>query len=346
MKILIADDDAVSRRLMERMLQQGGYEVITAANGREAAKELLCRNGPRLALMDWMMPELDGPDICRQLRNRHEQPYVYITLLTSKQSREDIVAGLEAGADDYLIKPCDYEELKARLRTGQRILELEDKLVAAREGMRYKATHDALTSLWDRGAILACLKSELTQSLRDRTSLFLLLCDIDHFKRINDTHGHLVGDEVLREMGLRLHNAVRPHDMVGRYGGEEFLLILKGCDGIDIENRAEQVRHAVASMPFLANHGALSISVSIGALAIYGREHALPPDSLLARVDAALYQAKAQGRDRVVYVESAAPASAANASLRRLHQPLPTAGRAKRRASRDSDRYVLSSLHS
>jgi two-component system cell cycle response regulator len=308
MKILIADDDAVSRRLMERMLQQGGYEVITASNGRAAAKELLCRNGPRLALMDWMMPELDGPDICRQLRNRHEQPYVYITLLTSKHSREDIVAGLEAGADDYLIKPCDYEELKARLRTGQRILELEDKLVAAREGMRFKATHDALTSLWDRGAILACLKSELTQSLGDRTSLFLLLCDIDHFKRINDTHGHLVGDEVLREIALRLHNAVRPHDMVGRYGGEEFLLILKGCDAIRIENRAEQVRHAVASMPFLTSRGPLSISVSIGALAIHGWESASSPDSLLERVDTALYKAKAAGRDRIVYVESAAPA--------------------------------------
>jgi two-component system, cell cycle response regulator len=210
----------------------------------------------------------------------------------------------------------------------------------------YKATHDALTSLWDRGAILACLKNELTQSLRDRTSLFLLLCDIDHFKRINDTRGHLVGDEVLCEMGLRLHNAVRPHDMVGRYGGEEFLFILKGCDGIHIENRAEQVRHAVASMPFRTSRGPLSISVSIGALAIYGREHVLPADSLLARVDAALYQAKAQGRDRVVYVESATPASAANASLPGLHRPLPMTDRAKRRASRNSDPYVLGSLHS
>jgi two-component system cell cycle response regulator len=301
MKILIADDDAVSRRLMERQLKQGGYEVITAGNGLAAAKELLSRNGPRLALMDWMMPELDGPDICRQLRNQHEQPYVYITLLTSKQSREDIVAGLEAGADDYLTKPCDYAELKARLRTGQRVLELEDKLVAAREEMRFKATHDALTSLWDRGAILACLRGELKQSLRDDTPLFLLLCDVDHFKRINDTHGHLVGDEVLREIAVRLHQAVRPYDMVGRYGGEEFLLILRGSDAVDMENRAEEVRHAVASMPFRTSRGLLSISVSIGALSIRNRKMSLPTDVFLSQVDAALYRAKADGRDRVIY---------------------------------------------
>lgn len=309
MKILIADDDAVSRRLMQRTLEQRGYEVVTVDNGRAAVKELLRPEGPRLALMDWMMPELDGPDVCRQVRKRQEHPYIYITLLTSKESSEDIVAGLEAGADDYLTKPCNFEELKARLRSGQRILELEDKLVDAREEMRFKATHDALTSLWDRGAILSLLKSELKHSQRTQNPLLLLLCDVDHFKKINDTHGHLVGDEILREVALRLQGAVRTYDMVGRYGGEEFLLVLGGSAQTGgpaalMENRAEQVRQAIASTPFLTSMGPISISISIGAFTISEAASSLPTDLLLGHVDAALYKAKAGGRNRIVYVET------------------------------------------
>src|SRR5580698_3767520 len=142
---------------MERTLQHSGYEVVTAEDGRQAACELSKAGGPRLALIDWMMPELDGPGVCREVRSRHDDSYIYILLLTSKESSEDVVKGLEAGADDYLTKPCHPAELKARLHTGRRILQLEDKLVEAREEMRFKATHDALTSLWDRGAILALL---------------------------------------------------------------------------------------------------------------------------------------------------------------------------------------------
>jgi two-component system, cell cycle response regulator len=304
-KILLADDDAVSRCLMERMLKRGGYQVVTAENGEVAARVLLSEDGPRLALMDWMMPELDGPDVCRQLRSRPDQPYVYITMLTSRQSRADVVAGLEAGADDYLVKPCDYQELRARLRTGERILELEDNLVEAREEMRFKATHDALTSLWDRGAIFAHLRSEIHRSIGNRAPFSLLLCDIDHFKAVNDTYGHLVGDEVLLETAARLRRAVRPCDMVGRYGGEEFLLILKQCDAVNIGERAEQVRHAVASAPFRTARGPLSVSASIGVLTLDGSENLSSPDALLGLVDAALYKAKAAGRNRVAYAEAA-----------------------------------------
>src|SRR6185437_1762841 len=152
MRILVADDDAISRRMMEKMLQTSGYEVVAAEDGLKAVSQLTTKGGPRLALIDWMMPELDGPALCRQIRSRHDQPYVYIILLTSRESTEDVVVGLEAGADDYLTKPCCSAELKARLLTGHRILEREDRLVAAREEMRFKATHDSLTSLWDRGA--------------------------------------------------------------------------------------------------------------------------------------------------------------------------------------------------
>ena len=240
MKILVADDDSVSRHLMQRTLQKFGYEVVLAENGRVAAEILSRSDGPRLALIDWMMPELDGPELCREVRRFHQEgKYIYIVLLTSKQSSEDIVAGLEAGADDYITKPCQPAELRARLHTGCRILSLEEKLVQAREEMRYKATHDALTAIWNRASILSLMHSELERSVRENKSTSVLLCDIDHFKQVNDNHGHLVGDVVLQEVANRLKSIVRSYDAVGRYGGEEFLIVLSHCDDSILEARAE-----------------------------------------------------------------------------------------------------------
>jgi two-component system cell cycle response regulator len=299
-KILLADDDPVSRRLMERMLQRGGYEVITVENGREAARELTAAGGPRLALIDWMMPELDGPAVCREVRSRIDGAYVYILLLTSKQSSEDIVKGLQAEADDYLTKPCHPAELKARLHTGRRILQLEDKLVEAREDMRFKATHDALTSLWDRGAILALLRSELSRSKREHSSVSVLLCDIDHFKQVNDVHGHQVGDEVLEEVSTRLLDAVRPYDAVGRYGGEEFLIVLNGCSAEDLEVRAEQARKAICGRVFSTSDGSILVSMSIGAITIQDWDKTDAIEPFLKEADEALYRAKAAGRNRVI----------------------------------------------
>src|SRR3984885_6239307 len=195
MRILVADDDPVSLRIMERTLLKSGYEVMTVENGRHAVIELSKADGPRLALIDWMMPELDGPGVCREVRSRPHDAYVYMMLLTSRQLTEDVVKGLEAGADDYITKPFHPAELKARLHTGQRILELEDKLVEAREEMRFKATHDALTSVWNRSGIFALVRNELSRASREGTSVSLLLCDVDHFKQINDLHGHPIGDE-------------------------------------------------------------------------------------------------------------------------------------------------------
>jgi two-component system cell cycle response regulator len=297
-KILVADDDAVSRMIMERMLRQIGYEVTAAENGRDAIEKLLDNDGPRLALLDWMMPELDGPQVCHQLRTMHGHRYIYLILLTSKDSREDLVAGLDAGADDYLIKPCNPAELKARLRTGQRILRLEDTLVAAREDMRFRATHDALTSLWNRGRILEFLHSALQSS----ESTAILLCDIDHFKRINDVHGHLAGDAVLREVAARLRGAVRVDDAIGRYGGEEFLIVLNGCDARRLPERAEQIRRAVSDGGSIMD-GVTSISVSIGAIALGGDNVAMPVEAILNLTDTALYHAKGAGRNRVVIAD-------------------------------------------
>ena len=298
MKILVADDDAVSRMIMERMLRQIGYEVTAAENGRDAMEKLLDNDGPRLALLDWMMPELDGPQVCHQLRTVHGHRYIYLILLTSKDSREDLVTGLDAGADDYLIKPCNPAELKARLRTGQRILRLEDTLVAAREDMRFRATHDALTSLWNRGRILEFLHSAIQSS----ESTAILLCDIDHFKRINDVHGHLAGDTVLREVAARLRGAVRADDAIGRYGGEEFLIVLNGCDARCLPERSEQIRRAVSEGGSIMD-GVTSISVSIGAIALGGDDVAMPVEAILNLTDTALYHAKGTGRNRVVIAD-------------------------------------------
>jgi diguanylate cyclase (GGDEF)-like protein len=292
--------------MMTRLLESSGYEVVTADNGREAAERLASPGAPRLALIDWIMPELDGLGVCRSVRQRHEESYVYVILLTSKQSRDDIVAGLEAGADDYLTKPCNPEELRARLRTGSRILALEDKLVEAREEMRFKATHDALTSLWNRASILEDFERELARSRREQGIVSILICDLDHFKLINDVYGHLMGDEVLRQTASRLLSSVRPYDQVGRYGGEEFLVLLTGCDPSQTQRRAEDIRSAIGSRTFETNVGSLAITMSVGSLTSNEWTADLTANQLLHEADLALYRAKECGRN---CVKSACPPS-------------------------------------
>jgi diguanylate cyclase (GGDEF)-like protein len=308
MKILIADDELMSRKLLQKTLERAGYEVTAVENGRLAAEQLCPANGPRLALLDWVMPELDGPGVCREVRKRKEQSYVYMILLTSKEAKEDVVAGLESGADDYLTKPFDPEELKARLRTGLRILNLEDRLVEAREEMRFQATHDGLTALWNRGMIVDLLRRELARSLREHFSTAILMCDLDHFKSVNDTYGHLVGDDVLRETAKRLLASVRSYDFVGRYGGEEFLVVLNNCNPSYAFARAEEIRKAIAQKPVLSSSGPVPITMSLGLLLNqeWGRR---PVEELLHEADAALYAAKAAGRN-CVRVASPAPRDA------------------------------------
>jgi len=296
MKILIADDDPLSRRLLEKTLERVGYEVICVPDGRQAVKSLSATDAPRLALLDWMMPELDGPGVCREIRKRREQNYVYMILLTSRQSKEDTVVGLESGADDYLVKPFNADELKARLRTGERILHLEDRLVEAREDMRFKATHDHLTTLWNRGVIMDLLGRELTRSQRENGCTAVLLGDLDHFKSVNDNHGHLVGDQVLREVARRLLLSVRSYDFVGRYGGEEFLVVLNNCRPDSAFGRAEEIRKTICTRPIQTDAGPLGVTMSLGVLLSrdWGQR---PADELMREVDAALYAAKTAGRN-------------------------------------------------
>lgn len=298
MRILIADDEALSRRLLEKTLERAGYQVISVENGRKAADHLSRPDAPRLALLDWIMPELDGPGVCREVRKRREHEYVYMVLLSARESKEDIVAGLESGADDYLTKPFDAEELKARLRTGQRILSLEDRLVEAREQMRFKATHDALTSLWNRGVVIDLLGRELARSNRENSCTAILLCDIDLFKKVNDTHGHAIGDDVLREVANRLISSVRSYDFVARYGGEEFLVVLNNCEPPFAAARAEEIRKNVGLHPIQTARGAVQVTISGGLL--LSRDWGVrSAEDLLHEADVALYAAKTAGRDCV-----------------------------------------------
>jgi two-component system, cell cycle response regulator len=311
-RILVADDDAISRTLLRRTLERAGYEVTAVENGRLALEHLCRKGGPRLALLDWVMPELDGPDVCRKVREMREQSYVHIVLLTSKESKKEIVEGLESGADDYLVKPWDAAELRARLRTGLRILQLEDKLVEAREDMRFKATHDPLTGIFNRGVIVDLLAREVARTHREDCCSAVLLGDVDRFKTINDTRGHVIGDEVLREIACRILGAVRSYDYVGRYGGEEFLVVLNNCESSLALPRAEQIRQAIASAPVQTALGPIPVTMSFGVLSTrdWGMRSV---EEILHEVDAGLYKAKTAGRNCVRFIN---PSQAQNAPIR------------------------------
>jgi diguanylate cyclase (GGDEF)-like protein len=300
MRILIADDEKVSRRLLEKTLLRAGYEVVAVENGREAAEKLSKADSPRVALLDWIMPELNGPEVCQAVRQQKDKPYRYLVLLSSKESKADIVLGLESGADDYLTKPFDPEELKARVRAGERVLQLEDSLVAARESMRYQATHDHLTSLLNRGVIIELLGRELLRSRRENSSTGIILCDVDDFKLVNDTYGHVTGDEVLKEVARRLLSCVRGYDFVGRYGGEEFVIVMPETDMAVATIVAERLRRRIASEPFAIAQGTKSIEVtiSIGLATLDTVDDNTA--TILKRADQALYRAKRDGRNRVV----------------------------------------------
>jgi two-component system cell cycle response regulator len=298
MQVLIAEDDPVTRRLLEASLGRWKYEVVAARDGREAWEILQRSDTPRLAILNWMMPGMDGVEICRELRKRSaEEAYIYALLLTSKTRKAELLEGFEAGADDYLIKPFDPRELQARLRTGHRIVELQNHLIDARESLRLQATHDALTGLWNRAAILDILERELVRSRRQAIHLTLILADLDFFKHINDRFGHQAGDIVLREVARRMRSVLRPYDAVGRYGGEEFIVVVPACEGASSLSLAERIRAEISSNPILTPEEPVSVTVSLG-VATVSNGTVPAPDLLIRAADLALYRAKQEGRNR------------------------------------------------
>ncbi len=303
MKVLIADDSVIDRHILESSLRKWSYDVITACDGLEAWEALQQPGAPRLAVLDWMMPGLTGVEICRRLRQEPAGAYTYVLLLTSRSDKEDLVEGMESGADDYITKPFDNHELKVRLRAGRRIIELQAELVAAREALRTQATTDALTRTWNRYSILEILEKELHRAHRERSPLGVALTDLDHFKAVNDTYGHVAGDAVLHEAVRRMQASMRTYDSIGRYGGEEFLIVLPGCDESATLENAERLRAALASEPMNLVEDSVTVTASYGCTAVLPGVHATP-EQVIHWADEALYKAKREGRNRVAMVHS------------------------------------------
>lgn len=306
MKVLIADDSPTSRILLKSALQRWGYQVVVAENGAQALEVLESSDSPTLAILDWVMPYMTGPEVCRKIRETHREPYTYILLLTSKNTKDETVEGLDAGADDYIVKPFDEHEMQVRLRAGKRIVDLQADLLRAREELRERANKDLLTMLPNRSAIHTTLEQEIARCHRDRRSVGVILLDIDHFKKVNDTYGHFTGDAVLRETAARLRTGIRPYDQVGRYGGEEFLVVLPNCDLEQASMQAERMRVRLQLTPMVVEGSDLRISASFGVTVSDGSERI--PEFFVRVADEALYQAKAGGRNCVrtlTFAESA-----------------------------------------
>jgi len=300
MRVLIADDHRDTAETLGKLIGCEGYEPVIVRNGLDAAAHLHALDAPRLAVLDWKMPGMSGVDICRVIRKESARPYTYVILVTGRGEKEDLIRGLNAGADDYLVKPVDPDELFARLATGKRILDLQEQLLTTQHLLKEQATRDALTGLINRRAVLEALDREWTRCNRECRALTVIMADIDHFKAINDTHGHLTGDQVLRMTAQRLLSELRPYDSIGRYGGEEFLIILTGCDA-DISLRsAERLRHAVEATLF-RTEAIIKVTLSLGIASWDG--HASAQD-LIRVADAALYRAKSQGRNRSAMADS------------------------------------------
>jgi len=301
MKLLIADDDPATCSLVVAAVKQLGHQATAVPDGDSAWTAL---SGERfdVLLTDWMMPGLSGIELTRKVREKPPEPYLYVIILTGKDRKQDLLEGLSAGADDYLTKPFDPQDLAARLRTAQRIVNLQADLIATREALRVQATHDPLTEIWNRGAILEVLGRELVRAKRTQIPLCLGIIDLDHFKVVNDAHGHQAGDAVLREAVARMKRSLRAYDALGRWGGEEFLLVLPECDAETGRVAAERMRARVADGPVRFGDTDIKVTCSVG-LADAGLELGWDGDLLLSAADKAVYRAKLAGRNRVIVAE-------------------------------------------
>lgn len=297
MRILVAEDDTGSRRLVKVRLTAAGHEVVDVADG-QSAWELFQRETFQVVITDWMMPRLDGPALIQKIRASKRQNYTYIIMLTAIDDKPKVVIGLEAGADEYVTKPFDAKELIARVASGERIIKLEDQLIKARQQMETLAMQDSLTGLLNRRAIEEHARTELSLAKRKGQSLSVILLDIDHFKDINDKYGHSTGDTVLRQLAETLPKNLRQYDRLGRWGGEEFLVILPDTEISEAMAVAERMRVTTAETEFATENGKhQSVQISLGVTCTSGTYISL--EELVDAADLALYKAKQTGRNRV-----------------------------------------------
>jgi diguanylate cyclase (GGDEF)-like protein len=296
--VLVVDDSPVQRLILKNCLLDRGFQPIVVEDGEKALAVLQTPDAPRLMILDWGLPGMSGIEVCQSIRGSKAERYIYILMLTSKSDAAHVVTGLESGADDFVRKPFDPAELGARLATGCRILQLEEQLVTARDELHRVAMYDSLTGLLNRGAILDYLRREIARASRVQTTVGLMILDLDHFKGVNDTFGHLAGDQALRRVGNLLQSNFRSYDSAGRFGGEEFLVVLPNCGYTALTLRAEMVRLSMASLRLEFDGRPCSLTTSIG-VATLDPNLGESLESLLQRADSALYEAKRYGRNRV-----------------------------------------------
>jgi two-component system cell cycle response regulator len=297
-QVLIADDDYNFRRTLVDMVSAWGYQVRSAKHGLDVWQILLHEDAPRMMILDWIMPGMDGVEICRRLRSRQEDAYIYIILVTVQDQVEHLKEGIAAGADDYLTKPVEPTELEARLLAGKRILDLQTQWIAARDALQIQATHDPLTSLWNRKGIIEIMHREVSRASRSGKPLSVIMVDVDNFKRTNDICGHPIGDKLLVEMAERMKETIRSYDAVGRLGGDEFLVVLPDCDPESALYLAERLRNQLTAASSVLPQDAFPSTVSMGVAAT-SMGIGLDADDLILAADSALLRAKQLGRDRI-----------------------------------------------
>jgi two-component system cell cycle response regulator len=303
MKILIVEDEFISRRMVKKFLVDAGYEIVEAEDGKSAWE--LFQNEPfHLVITDWLMPRLNGLELVKKIRESEHKSYTYIIMLTAKDDKDNIVFGLESGVDEYLTKPFNGRELVARVASGMRILRLEEQLKLAQQQMEILAMRDELTGLLNRRAIEEYAESEFNMTERKVRALSVILLDIDHFKNVNDRFGHKTGDYALQQVAKVLTSNLRNYDRVGRWGGEEFMLILPDTQLKDALAAAERVRIEISAMKISLEAGeTFSIHISLGVACTTSQFSSLT--KLIDAADQAMYLAKEAGRNRVCVFQPA-----------------------------------------
>jgi len=314
LQVIIADDDRLSRRILEDRCREWGFEVLTAQDGNQAWELYLNEDAPRIFLLDWVMPGISGVELCAKIRQSPQSSYSYIVILTSLNDPDHVIQGLEAGADDYITKPFNNNELRCRLNIGKRILELEDNILRM-------ANVDYLTGLYNRRYFFQRMESELSRCQRENRPVGLLLLDIDNFKVINDTYGHAAGDHVLARLAAVLHRGCRDYDLIGRFGGEEFILCLPGANWKETQNIAERIRNMVSKENFVCQGTAIGITVSIGYVSALNCDR----QDMICAADEALYAAKRTGKNCSVPANSGASPKCGSPSNKNDTEPADAA---------------------
>jgi len=301
LKILVADDSAVYRKLVEQTLSDDNHKVIFAKNGREAL-DLYAKHTPALVITDWTMPDIGGLELCKKIRQDFQQHFAHIILLTSNTDKEQVVEGLAGGADDYLTKPFHQGELRARVNVGLRVVELHRQVQAKNRQLEEMALTDPLTGLANRRAIDIWITRQLSAAARHDFPIWVAICDLDHFKKVNDTYGHEAGDMVLKTFAQILKSNTRQSNICGRHGGEEFLNIITHVERDNSVIAFERIRKQMENQKFTFNNQTFSVTTSMGIAGFRGTR---PPAfaDLLAQADEALYSAKHKGRNRIEYAE-------------------------------------------